>query len=642
MLREIRTGVQQVDAILVDTWERFGRADELSGVRDELWRKHGVIVLTANSRFSDPTSESGKVVGMFEQARATTINDIKAHDVFRGKVDMALRKRWPGAHPPIGKRLSKRVVNENGREVIVSDLVPDPEGELVVRKLFFLAKETGRGMCALAKMLNADPDIPARFKPMRGDKVAYILQNPIYIGELRWAHHSTGVVNDVRVMQKNPESEVVRVPDFCPPIISREDWDVVQALRQQRSQRILAGRARNKVKDVKQLQPLAPGMTLKYLLTGLVFCAHCGARMAPCSSIGASTTGKRLAYYRCLGRASAACINGRYVREDLLRKAVIGRIRAHLFPVPVVAEGTEMTVPPWLGKAMDRIGQDLRAMAAQQPDPGPALQQQIQELQQRMAGWTVSLGKSDLPAALRHDLETQYAQAAQDLSEVQQKLAQSQNGQQTIADVLDVRVALERLRRLDQVLAGGNVTAGNLELSLHIDRIDVFADGRVRMHTSKLGIFEGAVELLAQGGGAAPAAIEVAQSRVISRRRNPLRLNDPQYEESLSEAEKLKVTDSDRFTGLDPKWFWHDVLDVRPPQCWSTEHAQEVAALHRQDPKRWTNAELAKHFGKTPPTIRLARRRAAEGAAPALPASPAPPVPPAPPEQLDRGETTAA
>ena len=70
MLRDIRAGLIKVDAILVDTWERFGRADELAQLRQELWTKHGVLILTANTGFADPTTESGKVVSMFEQARA--------------------------------------------------------------------------------------------------------------------------------------------------------------------------------------------------------------------------------------------------------------------------------------------------------------------------------------------------------------------------------------------------------------------------------------------------------------------------------------------------------------------------------------------------------------------------------------------
>src|SRR5690349_4731566 len=46
MLSDIRTGKVKVDVILVDTFERFGRADELASLRQELHRHHGVLVLT--------------------------------------------------------------------------------------------------------------------------------------------------------------------------------------------------------------------------------------------------------------------------------------------------------------------------------------------------------------------------------------------------------------------------------------------------------------------------------------------------------------------------------------------------------------------------------------------------------------------
>lgn len=55
MMRDIRTGAVKADLILVDTLERFGRVEELPMIRKELFEKHGVLVLTADSDFADPT-----------------------------------------------------------------------------------------------------------------------------------------------------------------------------------------------------------------------------------------------------------------------------------------------------------------------------------------------------------------------------------------------------------------------------------------------------------------------------------------------------------------------------------------------------------------------------------------------------------
>src|SRR5262245_55415542 len=66
MLRDIRSGAVKVDLILVDTFERFGRADELAGLRQELHQRHGVLVLTGDNQFADPTSVPGKAMAAFE------------------------------------------------------------------------------------------------------------------------------------------------------------------------------------------------------------------------------------------------------------------------------------------------------------------------------------------------------------------------------------------------------------------------------------------------------------------------------------------------------------------------------------------------------------------------------------------------
>src|SRR5206468_1023802 len=115
MLREIRTEAIHVDAILVDTFERFGRAEELATLRRELYKQHGVLVLTADSQFADPTSATGQVMAAFECLRATEENRVKAHNVLRGKRDAARQGHWPGGLPPFGYKLESVMTVRNGR-----------------------------------------------------------------------------------------------------------------------------------------------------------------------------------------------------------------------------------------------------------------------------------------------------------------------------------------------------------------------------------------------------------------------------------------------------------------------------------------------------------------------------------------------
>ena len=77
MMKEIKTHAVEADLILVDTIERFGRVDELPSIRKELYEKHGVLVLTADSSFADPTTPQGKALGAFEAMRASEDGRIK-------------------------------------------------------------------------------------------------------------------------------------------------------------------------------------------------------------------------------------------------------------------------------------------------------------------------------------------------------------------------------------------------------------------------------------------------------------------------------------------------------------------------------------------------------------------------------------
>jgi DNA invertase Pin-like site-specific DNA recombinase len=336
MLRDIRSGSIKIDAILVDTFERFGRADELVALRQELYQHFGVLVLTADTQFSDPTSVPGKALAAFESLRATEDNRIKAHTVLRGKRDAARLKHWPGGSPPFGYRLHSILVERHGRqEVDHCTLVPDPETAWIIQKVFELAHSKGLGCTRLAKLLNADPDIPQKHKPFYDQTVNYWLQQPIYHGELLWEVHATGVVDDRRVIQCNPEEEMLRVPDFCEPLVSREVFDAVQEIRRERSDRTRRARQANK-EGGKQIAAVAPGLALNYVLSGLIQCGHCNRSMTISSSPAYTTVGgetRRYASYVCPGYVAGVCPNETRVSEAWLRQAVVELIRTRLFPI---------------------------------------------------------------------------------------------------------------------------------------------------------------------------------------------------------------------------------------------------------------------------------------------------------------------
>jgi site-specific DNA recombinase len=237
MLQDVRSGELEVDLILVDTAERFGRVEDLTSIRQDLFTKHGVLVLTADSQFADPTTVQGMALTFVESMRATEDGRIKAHNVLRGKRDAARQKHWPGGPPPFGYKLQSVLVERHGRqEVDHCILVPDGAKSWIIERLFGLAHRTGWGTTRLAKAFNVDPEIPAEFKPFYSDTIGYWLRNPIYMGELLWEEHCTGIANDTRVVKRNAEEDMLRITGFCEPLVSREIWEAVAELRKVRSE----------------------------------------------------------------------------------------------------------------------------------------------------------------------------------------------------------------------------------------------------------------------------------------------------------------------------------------------------------------------------------------------------------------------
>lgn len=331
MMRDIKLGVISVDLILVDTLERFGRVEELPAIRQGLREKCGVLIMTADTNFADPTTPQGKALGSFEAMRASEDTRVKAHNVTRGKKDAAEQKHWPGGPSPFGFNLKNVLTVRDGREEVdYSILNPDSQEDWIMKLLFREAAATGKGQTKLAKFLNERPDIPEHLKPFQGPTIGYWLDNPIYIGTLRWNASSTDVIDDTRVIEANKQEDVLYVKDFCEAMVPREDWDKVQATRNARR------KPRKNPAENKHLRPLAPGMTLKYLLTGLVRCGECRRSMAPSSSSVYTTADgedRRYMHYHCAGHVDGSCTNGLWVPEAWLRKVVMTRLRERLFPM---------------------------------------------------------------------------------------------------------------------------------------------------------------------------------------------------------------------------------------------------------------------------------------------------------------------
>jgi DNA invertase Pin-like site-specific DNA recombinase len=607
MMQDIKTGTVTVDLILVDTIERFGRVEELPTIRKELFEKHGVLVLTADTGFADPNTPQGKALGMFEAMRATEHGRILGHNVLRGKRDAIEQGHWPGGPAPFGLMLQSVMKEVDGRqEVDYCTLVHNPQTNWIIRLLFDKAYESGWGQTRLTRFLNEHPDIPKKFKPFLAPSVGYWLDNPIYSGELVWAQNCTGIVDDTRVVEPNTEEDIMRMPNFCEPTVPGEQQEAIRAVRRARSERILRARAPANASDGKLIEPPAPGLTLKYLLTGLVRCGHCGRAMTPGSSapyITKSGEAKRYAAYFCPGAVAGICPNSKRVPEEWLREVVVGTARRRLF-----GPGDGDREPDWLAPLVEDVREALAVRVDHHPDQHAAYEQEMKQLQVKQAGWSQSLAKPDLAPSIRSAIEADWEKALTRQHEIEAALTELEHYQQRVEDILDPQQVLDRLDKLPQVLALNNPTSGNLELSLHIDRIDCFKDGRVVMRTCKLGALADARDLLKQDAGEPQQSStrDLNGARMVTpRRRARLRADGGADVKATTNT----VADPHRFAGLGEEWFWEDTFQI-PEKTWPfQELAIEVATLRLAGR---THRELAEIFNVTVSTIRKALRYASE------------------------------
>jgi DNA invertase Pin-like site-specific DNA recombinase len=258
MMKDLKSKRIQADLILVDTFERLTRSDEGAAIRRSIQRM-GLLVLTADSGFADPTTTAGRALSAFESIRASEDGRIKAHNVLRGKRDAVRQKQWPGGAAPIGFRLRSVYKQVNGLDEIDYRVPePDPNTRWIVEEIFRLADELGYGTGRIAKALNNDPRIPDDLKPFHPATIGETLDNEMHIGEYIWGRNCTGLVDEVRKINPLPKEEWIHIVDFCEPIIERGRWDRVQALRQARRDKCPQARrsqAANRRPDCSWLGP---------------------------------------------------------------------------------------------------------------------------------------------------------------------------------------------------------------------------------------------------------------------------------------------------------------------------------------------------------------------------------------------------
>lgn len=268
------------DVILLWKFSRFARNQEESIVYKSLLRRQGIDVISISEPLADGPFGSliERIIEWMDEYYSIRLSG----EVTRGMTEKALRGGLQtGA--PFGYRKRK---GENILDIY------EPEAKWV-RYMFERFADNG-SFYRIARELNAKGVRTKKGYPFENRTVEYIINNPMYIGSVRWT--PTGQTVGKRIYD---DPNTITKKGNHSPVISQQLWDRCQELMRTR-------KATRKPHE-------RPAETKQHWLVGLVKCGTCGRSL----SYAAANKG-----FQCIGYSHNLCPRSHYIGLNKLEKIV--------------------------------------------------------------------------------------------------------------------------------------------------------------------------------------------------------------------------------------------------------------------------------------------------------------------------------
>lgn len=303
MLRDSERGIFK--AVICWKMDRFARNRYDSAMHKYRLKKNGVCLHYAKE--SIPDGPEGIILESVMEGYAEYYSENLSQNVKRGNYDSALEL----------KTLGKKVLGL--REGPDKRFEIDPATAPVVRRIF---EEYAAGIPAkeIIARLNEEGYRTVRGKPFNKSSIRRVLENEKYIGVYEWGD--------------------IRVEDGIPPIVDRELFETCRRLVARHHRAPAAKRDTN------------------FLLSGKLFCGHCGAAMT--GDGGTSATGRVYNYYTCNGFRKKKCSHKRE-RQHPVEDAVLDTLTRLIFSDEFVGEVADKCMEY---QAREKDNSALRALEA--------------------------------------------------------------------------------------------------------------------------------------------------------------------------------------------------------------------------------------------------------------------------------------
>lgn len=289
------SGEHAFDICIVHKLDRFARSKYDSAIYKKLLKDNGVRIVSVLENLDD--SPESIILESVLEGMAEYYSKNLAREVMKGMKETALQCKHNGGMAPTGYDVAPDktyVINNREAEI--------------VRKIFRMYLD-GNGYGLIAQDLNDNGQCTKLGRLFTKGSIRDILLNEKYTG--------TYIFNK-RLSKKDnhkykDDSEIIRIEDAIPMIISKEDFIIVKSKM-----------------DGKKV---GPRMNQKrfYILTGKIECGECGS-----SYVGAGyvpgRNGKKYPIYSCTNKRSHACSN-KNIRQELLENYVIDQLKENILNI---------------------------------------------------------------------------------------------------------------------------------------------------------------------------------------------------------------------------------------------------------------------------------------------------------------------
>jgi len=282
MVATAKTKPKPFDVILVHKFDRFARSREDSVVyKSLLKREAGVKVISITESIED--DKFSVILEAMLEAMAEYYSLNLADEVKKGMTEKATRGELQST-PPFGYKA------ENGQ------LVTIPEEARLVKFIFEQFANQQMGMRRLATYMNELGVRSHRGNLFENRSIEYILNNPVYIGKLRWT--PTG-----RARRNYNHPDTIVTGSTHEPIINIDLWE----------------RTQKALKLTKELYKPRTKISapIRSWLKGLVRCGNCGKLL----------TATKNSTFQCNGYSKGICSPSSSISIKKLENAVLGELK---------------------------------------------------------------------------------------------------------------------------------------------------------------------------------------------------------------------------------------------------------------------------------------------------------------------------